>query len=257
MKEQFRNTGSIMLLELDRLVRAKRTWLIVILLLIFPLIAGIWRVFQTRSSLTGFAFFSNLMASGYLMFLVPMVSIFYGTALISDEVENRTLQYLLTRPVSKQAIVIGKYGAYLATTLPLVLASVVLTFYVLLLGEPGDVLAVRFRTLLQDLWALGWGLISYGALFNLFGAAFRWPTLFGLIFAFGWEFVVSIIPGFFRKLTILFYLQALFPHASLSGGFFNLYSQRTSENPLAVLIPTTLVLLGLGLWIFRHKEYRT
>ena len=60
----------------------------------------------------------------YLRFVVPVLGAFYGTSLISDEVEDRTITYLFTRPVPRGAIIIGKYLAYLACTALVVLPSV-------------------------------------------------------------------------------------------------------------------------------------
>ena len=60
----------------------------------------------------------------YLRFVVPVLGAFYGTSLISDEVEDRTITYLFTRPVPRGAIIIGKYLAYLVCTALVVLPSV-------------------------------------------------------------------------------------------------------------------------------------
>ncbi len=49
----------------------------------------------------------------YLQFSVPLLGMFYGTALIADEVEDKTITYLFTRPVSRGAVLVGKYLAYL------------------------------------------------------------------------------------------------------------------------------------------------
>ena len=35
----------------------------------------------------------------YLRFIVPVLAVFYGTALIADEVEDKTITYLFTRPI--------------------------------------------------------------------------------------------------------------------------------------------------------------
>ena len=48
----------------------------------------------------------------YLRFIVPALGLFYGTSLIADEVEDKTITYLFTRPIARGAIVLGKYLAY-------------------------------------------------------------------------------------------------------------------------------------------------
>ena len=52
----------------------------------------------------------------YLRFIVPVLGVFYGTALIADEVEDKTITYLFTRPIPRGAVLLGKYLAYLACT---------------------------------------------------------------------------------------------------------------------------------------------
>src|SRR3989337_2299746 len=59
----------------------------------------------------------------YRRFTVPVLGVFYGTSLIADEVEDKTITYLFTRPIPKGAVLVGKYLAYLACTLFVVLPS--------------------------------------------------------------------------------------------------------------------------------------
>src|SRR5213593_129960 len=57
--------------------------------------------------------------------LYGAIVLFYATALVADEVEGKTLTYLLTRPIRREAILTGKFAAYVATTLSLALPAVV------------------------------------------------------------------------------------------------------------------------------------
>ena len=65
----------------------------------------------------------------FLRFIVPVLGIFYGTALMADEVEDKTITYLFTRPIPRSAVLIGKYLAYLASTVLIVLPSVMLVYF--------------------------------------------------------------------------------------------------------------------------------
>src|SRR6185312_2327031 len=49
----------------------------------------------------------------FLRFIVPVLGVFYGTALIADEVEARTVTSLSPRPTRSGAVLVGKYLAYL------------------------------------------------------------------------------------------------------------------------------------------------
>ena len=37
--------------------------------------------------------------------------------------------------------------------------------------------------------------------------------MIGLVFAFGWEQAVLLFPGYLKRFTVAYYLQALVPHA--------------------------------------------
>src|SRR5512134_2909220 len=62
----------------------------------------------------------------YLRFIIPVLGIFYGTSLIADEVDDKTITYLFTRPVPRAAVLVGKFLAYFASTALIVLPSVML-----------------------------------------------------------------------------------------------------------------------------------
>jgi hypothetical protein len=148
----------------------------------------------------------------YLRFIVPVLGVFYGTSLIADEVEDKTITYLFTRPISRGAIVFGKYMAYLVATTLVVLPSVMLLYF-LVVPTGGGSLASSFVALVKDLALLGLGLAAYGALFAWVGAQFKHPLVTGLVFAFGWEQGIMLIPGYLKRATIAYYLQGLVPHA--------------------------------------------
>lgn len=174
-----------------------------------------------RPPATGPVVFGMMFWGFFVRFAVPVLAVFYGTALIADEVEDKTLTYLLTRPVPRASVLLGKYLAYLVCTVAVVLPAVVL-MWLLVVPIHGN-LAGSFPDLAADLGILTLGLAAYGALFALVGATLRRPLVFGLIFVFGWESLTMALPGYLRQLTVAHYLQGLVPHAM------------PSESPLAVM----------------------
>jgi ABC-type transport system involved in multi-copper enzyme maturation permease subunit len=160
---------------------------------------------------------------------VPVLGVFYGTSLIADEIEDKTITYLFTRPISRGAVLVGKYLAYLACTVFVVLPSVVIV-YLLIVPMRGS-LGAAFPDLLKDLLLLALGLIVYGALFAFVGAAFKRPLLIGLIFVFGWEQAALAFPGYLKKFTVMYYLQAIVPHAMPGDGVVSLIQGLFRETP--------------------------
>jgi ABC-2 type transport system permease protein len=163
----------------------------------------------------GAAMFGMLVWVLFIRFIVPVLGVFYGTALIADEVEDKTITYLFTRPIQRGAVVVGKYFAYLVCTAFVVLPSVMIVYFMLV---PLSDVAGSFGLLLKDLAILGIGLAVYGALFALTGAVLKRPLVVGLIFAFGWEQVALLMPGYLKRFTLAYYVQALVPHAMPSDG---------------------------------------
>ena len=86
----------------------------------------------------------------FLRFIVPVLGVFYGTGLIADEVDDKTVTYLFVRPIRRGAVLVGKYLAYMACTTLLVLPSVVLVYF-LVVPIGGGSIGAAFPTLLADL----------------------------------------------------------------------------------------------------------
>ena len=218
--------------------------------------APIFRVNGT--TMTGPAIFGLMIWVFYLRFTVPVLGVFYGTSLIADEVEDKTITYLFTRPIPRGAVLIGKYFAYLACTFFVVLPSVVIV-YLAIVPMRGS-LGASFLDLLKDLALLGIGLAVYGAVFAFIGARFKRPLLIGLVFVFGWEQAALAFPGYLKKFTVAYYLQAMVPHAMPNDSVVSLIQGIFHETPSLgeSLVWLTLILL-VFLWLAAvnvdRKEY--
>ena len=195
----------------------------------------------------------------YLRFIIPVLGIFYGTALIADEVEDKTITYLFTRPIPRRAVLVGKYLAYLACTSLLILPSVVLVYFLIVPIGDGRI-GAAFPSLVKDLGMLVVGLAAYGAVFALVGTRLKRPLVAGLVFAFGWEPGVLFFPGYLRRATVAYYLQALVTHEMPQDSAVSILMQVFREVP-GVL--TSLAALGLitvaALWLagraVERREY--
>lgn len=198
----------------------------------------------------------------YLQFSVPLLGMFYGTALIADEVEDKTITYLFTRPVSRGAVLVGKYLAYLGCTGLVVLPSVMLVFFLVVPLEGGSI-GTSFPDLVKDLALLAVGLAVYGALFALVGAWFKRPLLIGLVFIFLWEPIIVFVPGYMKRFTVSYYIQGLVPHAMPQDGVVTsiltiLQANEVVPSAAASLIGLGVILAGglsLAIWLVERREY--
>jgi len=179
------------------------------------------------------AVFGTVMSLLYLRFIVPAIGVFYGTSLIADEVEEKTITYLFTRPLQRGAIVLGKFLAYLVCMTAVVLPSAAVVFMVMV---PFDEMASLLASFVRDLGVLALGLAAYGAVFLWAGALFRRPLVGGLLFVFGFEQLAIVLPGYVGRLTIAHYLQA-------------------DTTSVVCLLLVTVVALWAAMLIIGHREY--
>ena len=230
---------------------------VVIALILRVLVSLGLPVFE-NTRMTGPAIFGFFIWVLYLRFIVPILGVFYGTSLMADEVEDKTITYLFVRPIPRGAVLIGKYLAYLACTVFVVLPSVVVV-YLLVVPMQGT-LGGSFIDLLKDLALLAIGLIVYGSLFAFVGAKMKRPLLIGLIFVLGWEQAVLAFPGYLKKYTVMYYLQGLVPHAMPSDGVVSLLQGVFRESPtlagsLFSLFVIWALSLAFGAWVVERREY--
>jgi ABC-2 type transport system permease protein len=244
------STARIFDLSLGQMLWSRRSVLLAFLVGAPVLLAAALRVASSADRLGlpringarvgGAALFGMMMWLLYIRFIVPVLGVFYGTSLIADEVDDKTLTYLFTRPIPRAAVLFGKYFAYLACTVLLVLPSVVLIY--LLLAPIGGTIGEAFPTLVADLGVLAIGLTAYGAVFAFVGARLKRPVVVGLVFAFGWEPAVLLFPGYLKHLTVAYYVQALVPHAMPKDSVVSLMMQALADAPS---VPASVVALAV------------
>src|SRR5262245_51291337 len=79
------------------MIKGRRGWLLGLLMLVPVIPAVVAQALQRGNrGTTGFV---DVVANGYLAVLLPLLFLFLGCAAIGDEVEGRTITYLLIRPI--------------------------------------------------------------------------------------------------------------------------------------------------------------
>jgi ABC-type transport system involved in multi-copper enzyme maturation permease subunit len=213
---------------------------------------------RTTVRVAGPIIFGHVIWLLYLRVIVPILGVFYGTSLMADEVEDKTITYLFVRPIRRGAVLLGKYLAYLVCTVFVVLPSVVLVY--LLVVPINGTLGGSFLDVVKDLILLTLGLAVYGAVFAFIGAKLKRPLLVGLMFIFGWEQAAMAFPGYMKKFTVAYYLQGLVPHAMPNDGVISALQGLFRETPglfgsLFWLGLIWITFLALGAWVVERREY--
>jgi ABC-2 type transport system permease protein len=245
-------------LALEGMVWSRRSLLMAILLglpIVFSLIYRGVLIARLPARIIGFDLYAVIVAVYYVRNVLPLAALFYATSLIADEVEGKTLTYLLTRPLPRPAILAGKFAAYVTTTLALTLPVVVVTFFLLATSRGFAGIGAAVPELFRDLAVVALALVAYGALFTLLGVLLRRPVIPGLLFLFVWELLANL-PGYLPRFTLTAWLRSLLHHRPAEEGFGALFQQvLPAGEALLVLFGASAVFLALSFWIFAHREY--
>ena len=136
-------------------------------------------------------FAAQVLLNGFInQGLLPLTALIFGTAALGTEIENGTITYLLSKPISRWRIFAGKLLASWAATTFVVLVGAIVSAAVVLAGES------EWRILTSFAIALVGGSLAYSALFILFSLVTSRALFAGLAYAFIWEgFVTNFAPG--------------------------------------------------------------
>lgn len=217
-----------------------------------------WRVMARSGSFQPETAY-NLLAGGPIFsFTLVILAVLFGTGVLSQEIEGRTIHFLLTRPVPRARILLARFlGAFTGITLAVWLSILLLAaaaFGPLELLQP----AVR-----RDLLVVPLGALAYGGLFLMVATLLPRPILYGLFFAFGWESWVPLLPGSMKNVSLMTYLRTLAPHtlpeSDAEGPGELLQALSPTDLPtgvaLGVLAGVVIVTLGVALLVFSQREY--
>ena len=249
-------TVDVFKIALERMLPRVRSFWVFALLFLPVILAGLFRNYAPRdASVSGFELYGVAIALFYVRNLLPLVALLFGSALISDSVDSKTLTFFLTRPISRLSIFLGEFLAYMVTVITLSVPCIVLTYLVLCVGTPQGA-GFGAMDLMQDLAACVLVLFTYGAVFALLGVSLKRPLIPGLLFLFVWEGFVANFPGDAPNYTISAYARSLIRHRPVEEGLAELFSKffPLGESVLTLGVVGVMA-LAMTIWIFSRREY--
>lgn len=142
----------------------------------------------------------------------PLLALFFAGMLIAEDIEMRTMTYILTRPMPRSAWVLGRFIAYLFVASLILLISAFLTFAASSLHSNLSLTSLADIKLFCHYCAVMiLGLLAYGAFAVFLGAFTKRPIVYGVILFYGWQHIATLVPGLVDFFTIKKYTTALLP----------------------------------------------
>lgn len=191
-------------------------------------------------------------------FVMPILAAVFATGAVRDEVEQKTISFLLTRPVARWRVLLPKLVAAVA-----VVGAGVCVCLALCAAVAWGPAAMNQAPLARDVRIAWMGSAAYSAFFMMLAAVVKRALVMGLLFVFGWESWVPNMPGSFQKLSFMTYLRALAPHPLPEAEsvditqVLNAMAPQTISQQTAwiVLASVTALALAAGFVVFSVREY--
>jgi ABC-2 type transport system permease protein len=209
-----------------------------------------------------FALILNLIPHG----LAPLTALLYAAGVVRDEVEEQTLTYLLLRSVPRWAVYVTRLLATMVVTTLLIGAATVALYLAVYWGGPdlwGDGLPTR---VVRAVGVMALGQVGYCALFGFLGLFVRRSLVIGIVYIAAVEGVLASLDFVARKLTVAYYVRALFlrwldPAEELLRRWQRQWGMDVATVPSARECVLTIVLFGVAVTLvtavwFARREFR-
>jgi ABC-2 type transport system permease protein len=227
-------------------------WLLLMLVLVGMTIA--FRSFQQDRDL---AEVYGMIIRNFGFKVVALIAAIFATAVVAGEVEQRTIVYLLTRPIPRPMLLVFRWMAAWVTTSVLGTLAVVAIAAGVFQGQ-----IFQNPIFLRDIAVVWLGAAAYSALFLFVSLVLNRAVIYCLLFAFGWESLVPTMPGEIEYASIASPMQSLTAHPmpdSGPTGMLQLSLDRIANIPdmaaFSILVGITVGAMAIGSYWFNHFEF--
>lgn len=194
-----------------------------------------------------------------LQIVVPLNSLIAGSAVISEEIDDRTITYLFTRPFPRAALLLGRWIATAAILALLCGGSALLLTTAVNQFGPAAETPLSAEGITWPLFQMAvLGGAVYSALFAVIGVFLKRPMIVGLAYTFVIEGVLSNIPGKSQGLAVVYHLRSYVASAS---ELWNMVGEESSivlepqADSIGWLLRTLALALVLGSLLVSRRQY--
>jgi ABC-type transport system involved in multi-copper enzyme maturation permease subunit len=138
---------------------------------------------------------------------MPVMAMIFGSALIRDEIDDKSITHVATAPLDRAFSYLGYYlPLVIAVAVSMVAISSVGVFA--FFGQHGFG-SEALQIYVEFLALVIIGSFVYSSLFLAIGVMFNKPVMVGLFYAFIWEGYIGSLPGAIQNASVKHYLRSL------------------------------------------------
>jgi len=186
-----------------------------------------------------------------LMLVLPVAALISGSSVVSEELSDRTLTYVFSRPVSRAGFFVGRLVASLLCVCPLVGIAAWGTF--VWSARVGAELSAQVVPVVLL------GGVTYTILFAAISAVVRRAMVVGVAYTMVMEVLIANLPGKTARLSIQHHLRSMLVDEGgvWQGSLARLVpaSFETSLEAIENLAWIAVIALVVGILVVRKKQY--
>ena len=187
---------------------------------------------------TGRLWFDGLFRDIVVPTILPLATVILATNALGNEIEDRTMVYLVLKPVRRSRIILEKYAAVVQSTWLALILGMIIAWVMSVQGGMIDNVDVLAAAVLAALV----GVLAYGAAFLALSLIVPRALIAGIIYILIWESLLArLIPGA-RLLSIQHWVQSIYGRLLADPTIQVTDAMRLPSAMLAVVI---LILFGL------------
>ncbi|MGI6138430.1 MAG: ABC transporter permease [Candidatus Hydrogenedentales bacterium] len=210
--------------------------------------------------------FVRLAEDLFINVFTPLLALFFAGMLVAEDIEMRTMIYILVRPTARSAWVFGRFIAFMIVASAILLCACALTFAASTLHANLELTRITDLTLLfHYMGVIVLALLAYGSLSVFLGTFSKRPIVYGVIFFYGWQYAATLIPGLIDFFTVRKYIDALLPIMATQRNVTEIQTalgtfQRevflvSAGKALLILFIITAIALGSTIIAVQKREY--
>ncbi|MFW6083332.1 MAG: hypothetical protein ACOC7O_01685 [Thermoplasmatota archaeon] len=242
-------TMALTVYSTKKIILDKKIILSIVSLIFFTLVMG-YAAYEGEYDINTMTF---LMMNILLLFMMPIITMVYGSTLIRDEIDDKSITMILTSSLKRIWVYLGYYLSLIIT----------MSFIMIIMISTGFLSFVGFTKVTSDAMSVYYGMVGlaiigsvvYSSLFLFFSILIDKPIYLGLFYAFVWEVFVGSLPGKIKRVSINYYLKNIGSKWIDLGAFKNFGSVSVTYS-LVLLTIVTFILLLVGIVLFREFELK-
>jgi len=181
--------------------------------------------------------------------LLPLILLVLATSAFGDEIEDRTLPYLVLKPVSRFLIVIEKLFGSALVSGPIAIAGLAITYVLVMRGDWQD----NLRLFGAVAAAVAVATIAYSSIFMLVSLLISRALVAALIYSLVWETILGRwVPGL-RYVSIRHFVRSIFADITDDRRFQFKNSTGLTAAVLTLLAASAIAIL-LSTWRLRSMN---